>query len=163
MVTMSKHEASMKRYIRDGRAPLPKSELTSKVMSANKGVDTRPEKLLRRSLKQIGLSGHRFHWKNVPGRPDIAYPKCKVAVFVHGCFWHRCPRCNFPLPKSHTAFWKQKFRRNVKRDTLKVRALKEKGWGVLVIWEHEIKRDPLKCAEKVKKRLADRKLKRGSS
>lgn len=84
----------MKNYIRDGRAPIPESEITSKVMSAVRGKDTKPELALRKALKDVGIQGYRLHWKRAPGRPDIAYPGSKVAIFVHGCFWHRCPYCN---------------------------------------------------------------------
>nr|WP_305064770.1 hypothetical protein [Methanococcoides sp.] len=61
-------------YIRDGRAPIPLSENTSKVMSANKGKNTEPELMLRKALRDIGLSGYRIHWKKATGKPDIAYP-----------------------------------------------------------------------------------------
>lgn len=143
-------------YFRDGRAPIPESEATSRVMSANKGKDTGPEMALRMALREIGIPGYRLHWKKVPGRPDIAYPGRKVAVFIHGCFWHRCPHCDLPLPKSHTDFWSKKFMRNKKRDEEKIRALKAESWTVLVIWECEIKEDVLNCAERVKALVAER-------
>ena len=66
----------------------------------------------RKTLREIGLSGYRLHWKKAAGRPDIAYPGRKIAIFVHGCFWHRCPYCDLPLPKSHPEFWSEKFKRN---------------------------------------------------
>jgi len=137
-------------YIRDGRAPIPKSDVTSKVMSKNRGKDTGPELALRRVLRDTGLAGYRLHWKKVPGRPDLAYPGKKIAIFVHGCFWHRCPYCNLPLPKSHTDFWSKKFEKNKKRDSSKIVKLESEGWDVLVIWECEIKEDIRGCARKVK-------------
>ena len=137
-------------YIRDGRAPIPESETTSRIMSAIRGIETKPELALRKALRDVGIRGYRLHWKKVPGRPDIAYPRRKVAVFVHGCFWHRCPYCNLPLPKSHTDWWEMKLERNRKRDLEKVRALEDEGWKVLVFWEHEVERDALACAKKVK-------------
>lgn len=136
-------------YIRNGRAPIPKSEVTSRVMSANRGKDTKPELILRKALREIGLPGYRLHWKKAPGRPDITYPSRRVAVFVNGCFWHRCTRCNLPLPKSNTEYWRQKFERNVERDARKRRLLDKEGWEVLVIWECEIRENPLKCAKRV--------------
>ena len=137
-------------YLRDGRAPIPESEATSRVMSANRGKNTGPELTLKKALREAGLSGYRLHWKKAPGRPDIAYPGRKVAVFIHGCFWHRCPHCDLLPPKSNTDFWSKKFRRNKKRDAEKVRALEAKGWNVLVIWECEINEDALECAKTVK-------------
>lgn len=140
-------------YIRDGRAPVPESENTSKVMSAVRGKNTKPELALRKALREIGLLGYRLHWKRVPGRPDIAYPKSKLAIFVHGCFWHRCPYCNSPLPKTHTDFWLKKFERNKERDTSKILILEAEGWKVFVFWEHEIRKDAIECANRVKASL----------
>ncbi|WP_198003717.1 very short patch repair endonuclease [Methanococcoides burtonii] len=138
------------KYIRDGRAPIPKSKITSRVMSANVGKDTKPELLLRKALRYIGIPGYRLHWKKVPGRPDITYPGGKIAIFVNGCYWHRCPYCNLPLPKSHTDFWAEKFKRNKERDDENIRLLKAEGWKIIVLWECEIKRDVMECAERVR-------------
>ncbi len=137
-------------YLRDGRAPLPKSEATSRVMSANRGKDTKPEINLRKALREAGLPGYRLHWKGAPGRPDIAYPGHKVAIFMHGDFWHRCPVCNLPLPKTHTEFWEQKLERNVQRDARKVADLEAAGWKVFVCWEHEVRECPQTCAERIR-------------
>jgi DNA mismatch endonuclease (patch repair protein) len=145
-------------YLRDGRAPIPNSEITSRVMSANKGKDTKPEMILRRSLREAGLPGYRLHWKGAPGRPDIAYPGHRVAIFVHGDFWHRCPVCNLPLPKTHTEFWEQKLERNVQRDARKVAELEAAGWKVFVCWEHEIREDPSICAERIRTYIESKKL-----
>jgi len=125
-------------YIRDGRAPVPKSEVTSRVMSANKAKNTKPEVILRRALWANGLRGYRCNYKKAPGRPDIAFPKKKIAIFVNGCFWHRCPHCKLPLPKSNQDFWKTKFEANKKRDREKVTLLGKEGWKVFIIWECEI-------------------------
>lgn len=138
------------KYIRDGRAPIPKLETTSKVMSANVPKDTKPELVLRKYLRKIGISGYRLHWKKASGRPDIAYPGRKIAIFVNGCFWHRCPHCDLPLPKSNTDFWLKKFVRNKERDAKKIHNLEEDGWKVIVLWECEIKKDVLGCAKRVK-------------
>jgi DNA mismatch endonuclease (patch repair protein) len=141
------------RYIRNGRAPIPESETTSRVMSSIRGKETRPELALRKALRKIGCGGYRIHWKKVPGRPDIAYPHLKVAVFVHGCFWHSCPYCGLPLPKSHTDWWREKLKRNKERDIAKIHALQTDGWQVLICWEHEISRNPMDCAQKVRRLL----------
>jgi DNA mismatch endonuclease (patch repair protein) len=111
----------------------------NKSMQGNKRRDTRPELEMRRLLREAGFPGYRLQWKKVPGRPDIAYPGRKVAIFVNGCFWHRCPRCNLPLPKSNREFWEAKFKRNVERDRRKIEELEALGWKVLVVWECELK------------------------
>ncbi len=140
----------MAEYLRDGRAPIPESESTSRVMRANRGKDTSPELQLRGALRAIGLRGYRLHWRGAAGRPDIAYPRHRVAIFVHGDFWHRCPVCDLPLPKTHTEFWEQKLKRNTDRDKRKIIELEQAGWMVFVCWEHEIKADPMRCAARVK-------------
>lgn len=141
-------------YIRDGRAPIPKKESTSRVMQANKARDTKPEVALRKALREAGLRGYRLHSKQLPGRPDIAFGKAKVAVFINGCFWHRCPHCDLPLPKSNTDFWKKKFDANVVRDRKKVEALEEAGWRALTIWECEVDAQLLACLEKIERVLS---------
>lgn len=127
-------------YKRDGRAPIPKEERTSYTMSRIRGKDTKPELRLRRALRSIGVRGYRLHWKKVPGRPDLAFPGKRVAVFVHGCYWHRCPFCKLQLPKSNTAFWKDKFQKNSARDAKNKAALLAAGWRTLTFWECELKR-----------------------
>ncbi len=125
----------------DSRNPLPSSPETRKVMKANKGKNTGPELMLRNGLREAGYGGYRLNWKKAVGRPDITYPGRKVAIFVNGCFWHRCPHCNLPLPKSHTEFWQQKFERNVERDARKTNELEKEGWTVITVWECEIRKD----------------------
>ncbi len=126
---------------KDNRNPEPSSAITTKVMKANKGKDTVPEITLRKALREMGFPGYRLNWKKAPGRPDIAYPGRKVAIFVNGCFWHRCPLCNLPLPKTNTGFWESKFSRNVERDERKRKELESLGWTVITIWECQIKKD----------------------
>jgi len=123
-----------KGYVRDKRSPTPSNDHVSKVMSSNKAKDTLPELALRRSLRANGAGGYRLRWK-VPGRPDIAYPGRKVAIFVNGCFWHRCPYCDLPLPKSNTDFWANKFEKNKERDCRKKALLEAEGWVVIIVWE----------------------------
>jgi DNA mismatch endonuclease (patch repair protein) len=142
-----------KKYLRDGRAPIPKNNITSKVMSANKAKDTNPELVLRKALWQLGIRGYRLHLKDLVGRPDISFPNKKVAIFVNGCFWHRCPHCDLPLPKSNTKFWENKFSKNKKRDIKKVEQLNDKGWITLIFWECQIIRNIEHCIDKVKETL----------
>ncbi|MGW8170055.1 MAG: very short patch repair endonuclease [Sulfurovaceae bacterium] len=145
----------MKKYIRDGRAPIPKNENISKVMSANKAKNTKPEILFRKALWHAGIKGYRLNWKKVPGRPDIAFPGKKIAIFIHGCYWHRCPYCNPSFPKSNVEFWDEKFKKNVARDKKKTKELELQGWKVIVIWECELKKNLGKQIEKIKSILTD--------
>jgi DNA mismatch endonuclease (patch repair protein) len=84
-------------------------------------------------LRRGGLSGYRRHWP-VAGKPDFAWPKMKVALFVDGCFWHGCPRCNRPS-KSNVVFWGKKVDDNRRRDIRVARLLRRSGWSVLRVWE----------------------------
>ena len=143
-----------KKYCRDGRAPIPKDEKISRVMSANKGENTTPEITMRKALRELGLVGYRLHWKKVSGKPDIAYPSKKIAIFVNGCFWHRCPYCKNPYPKTNRPFWKKKFNNNIKRDKLKTRLLRKNGWKVFTFWECQIKKNAEKCAIKIKNQIS---------
>ena len=93
---------------------------------------------------------------NLPGSPDIAYRKEKVALFVHGCFWHRCPIHGTKIPSTHSAFWRRKFARNVERDRLNREELESMGWKVIEIWEHEVKADPRGCAERIRAEVRTR-------
>lgn len=140
-------------YLRDGRAPIPISPITSKVMSSNKGKGTEPELLMRRALFAVGVKGYRLNWKKVPGRPDIAFPGKKKAIFINGCFWHRCTKCAPNFPKTNIEFWTTKFDRNRSRDQKKIEELQQLGWEVLVIWECEIKDDLDGLVENVKNKF----------
>lgn len=110
-------------------------------MSSIKSKHTKPELTVRNLLWKRGLRGYRLHWKKVPGTPDIAFPGKMVAIFINGCYWHRCPHCNPNMPKSNTDFWKEKFFKNVKRDKHKVETLRNIGWQVVTLWECRIKQD----------------------
>lgn len=129
--------------------PVPTSAAVSRTMQANRAKDTMPERILRKKLWECGLRGYRIHSKDVPGRPDIAFKRQKVAIFVHGCFWHRCAICRLPLPKSNRAFWIKKFRRNRARDRRKARALKKLGWRVIQVWECQLDRSPIRVANRI--------------
>ena len=137
-------------YIRDGRSPIPTNETTSELMSAIKSKNTTPELSFRKRLWRQNIRGYRLHWKKAPGTPDIAFPRKKIAIFVNGCFWHRCPYCNLPIPKANNYFWSQKFTKNVERDARKIDALKCQDWNVVVVWECEIKKNPLQKIAKIR-------------
>ena len=119
--------------------PVSVDEGIRKSMQSNKGKDTKPEIRVRALLRKIGFPGYRLYRKDLPGKPDIAYPGRKIAIFVNGCFWHRCPRCNPSFPKTNVEFWKRKFDRNVERDRENMEALKEMGWIPVTVWECELK------------------------
>lgn len=148
-----KRKLEHREYMRDGRAPVPANEVVSRVMSANRGKDTGPEKILAKALWAAGIRGYRKNWKKAPGRPDIAFPGRKIAIFIHGCFWHRCPRCRLPLPKSNQDFWKEKFARNKKRDTQKLKELDDLGWQTIVVYECELESGLIKIVGTIKKKF----------
>ncbi|WP_082405973.1 very short patch repair endonuclease [Achromobacter xylosoxidans] len=90
-------------------------------------------------LRRARLIGWRRHLKIV-GAPDFAFPAARVAVMVHGCFWHGCPR-HYRSPTSNAAYWSAKIARNIARDRLVRARLRRDGWSVLTFWEHDLKRE----------------------
>jgi DNA mismatch endonuclease (patch repair protein) len=107
-------------------------------MRANRRVDTGPERALRAELHRLGLRFRkdlRLKLNDSFVRPDVVFPRAKVAVFVDGCFWHCCPD-HGEMPKSNRSFWEQKLKRNVERDRENDQALTENGWAVLRFFEH---------------------------
>ncbi len=118
---------------------------TRHVMQANRSKNTKPELRVRAALREAGLTGYRLHWKKAPGHPDICFPGRRIAIFVHGCFWHRCPYCSPSRPKTHPEFWEEKFDRNRARDARDNALLVSEGWTVMVVWECRLKKD---CFEK---------------
>lgn len=105
-------------------------------MARIRGRDTRPEQLLRRALWKDGLR-YRLQYRLTCGRPDLAFPGARLAVFIDGCFWHGCPE-HYVRPRSRGDFWSRKLRENVERDIRQTQALQEAGWKVERVWEHEI-------------------------
>jgi DNA mismatch endonuclease (patch repair protein) len=105
------------------------------MMSGIRGKNTQPELAVRRALFAAGYR-FRLHRRDLPGAPDVVLPGRKVAIFVHGCFWHRHPGCRFATtPSTRPDFWKEKFEKNVVRDGDARDALTASGWRVLVCWE----------------------------
>ena len=115
------------------------SNRRSELMARIRGQDTVPELTVRRIAHRMGLR-FRLHRRDLPGRPDLVLPKHRLAVFVHGCFWHRHKGCRYAsTPKSRIVFWTEKFASNVDRDARQEAALRMLGWRVLVLWECEVK------------------------
>ena len=113
------------------------AERRSAVMAKIKGKDTGPELRVRKAAHALGLR-FRLHRSDLPGKPDLVFPKFRLALFVHGCFWHQHAGCRrASMPKSRTDYWEAKLRRNVERDALNASALKLMGWRSVVIWECE--------------------------
>jgi len=118
-------------------------------MSRISGRDTKPEMLVRRMIHAAGFR-YRLHVKDLPGKPDLVFPRAGMVVFVHGCFWHM-HHCRYgkPVPASNADFWAQKRRGNAERDRRNRMALRKAGWRVMEIWECHT-RD----AEKLRARVA---------
>lgn len=117
------------------------AEATHKSMVGNRSTETRPEQLLRKALWADGLRGYRKNVRKLPGKPDVVYGKAKLAVFVHGCYWHQCPYCSRNrLPKTNALYWEAKFVQNVERDKRNLVELQAKGYRVLVFWECQLKK-----------------------
>lgn len=110
-------------------------------MSGIRGKDTKPEMIVRKALFSSGFR-YRLHRRDLPGAPDIVMPGRKIAIFVHGCFWHMHTNCKFAkLPSTRTEFWSTKLHGNAVRDQFAIKALQSSGWRVLVVWEC-VTRDP---------------------
>lgn len=121
-------------------------EQRSHCMSRIRGKDTKPEITLRKALWARGVR-YRKQYK-ITGKPDLAFPGKKVAVFVDGCFWHGCPD-HSSIPKKNTDFWQSKLQKNIERDKNVSNILESEGWMVMRFWEHEIKKNVNDVAEQI--------------
>lgn len=130
----------------DNLTPERRSWNMGRIRSGN----TRPEIQVRSMLHRRGFR-FRLHRRDLPGRPDIVLPKLRVAMFVHGCFWHRHADCRYAYePHSREAFWTTKFKANVERDESVASELRNLGWTVVVVWECELRQ-----RERLENRLVD--------
>lgn len=120
-------------------------------MSQIRGKGTKQEIILKNKLRAAGLSGYRMHFE-LAGKPDIAYPGHKLAIFLDGCFWHKCPMC-YNKPRTNRTFWLKKLGDNVIRDKKINQQLKKAGWKVIRFWEHDIRKNSDKCIRTVRKVL----------
>ena len=133
----------------DTLTPSQRSEMMSRI----RGRDTKPELQVRSILHRMG---YRFTLDNrdMPGSPDIVLPRYDVAIFVHGCFWHRHARCRYAsTPKTRRSFWNAKFQANKARDRRVTAALRRDGWRVWTVWECQL-RTPEKVASRLERMLA---------
>ncbi len=125
-------------------------EKRSLVMSKIKSKNTSPELTLRKALHKLGYR-YRLHVKNLPGKPDLVFPKLKKVVFVHGCFWHLHKNCrDGTIPKTRHEYWKNKLERNVERDKKHIKQLDEMEWKSLVVWECEIEKQLDKTISRIR-------------
>ena len=109
----------------------------SEIMAKVRSRDTEPEMRVRRSLHRAGFR-YRLHPPELPGRPDLLFPRHRIALFVHGCFWHSHGCNKSQLPKSNVTFWSEKIQRNVSRDLGVRHQLEQLGWKWRVIWQCEL-------------------------
>jgi len=123
-------------------------------MSQINGKDTKPEITVRRIVHRLGCR-FRLHRRELPGSPDIVLPRHRKVIFVHGCFWHM-HRCKYGLvrPSTNAEFWEKKRTGNVDRDRRNIKALRDMGWRVLVVWECWT-RDIMKLEYRLREFLAD--------
>ena len=120
-------------------ADIFEAEKRSEIMSRIRGRDTKPEMVVRKIAHRLGFR-FRLHRRDLPGCPDIVFPRYRAVIMVHGCFWHRHPSCKYAYsPKTRVQFWQDKFESNLVRDRRNETALRELGWRVLVIWECDMK------------------------
>lgn len=115
----------------DRVSPETRSRMMSKIRSKN----TKPEMAVRRVLWRAGLR-YRVHDRTLPGTPDISNKRKRLAVFVDGCFWHGCPTCR-SIPQTNADFWRSKIDGNRRRRGRVKKALEERGFSVIEVWEHE--------------------------
>lgn len=120
-------------------------------MSRIHAKNTGPELLFRKAISDAGIRGYRLHYKLL-GKPDLVFLKRKIAVFIDGCFWHKCPKC-FPYLSTAKKYWVNKIRSNIDRDIRISEELKKTEWKVIRIWEHEIESGLSKRIKMIKKLL----------
>lgn len=130
-------------------APPAKTESTRTSMRGNKSALTKPELSLSKILEEAGIKGVDANYLRLPGTPDLVFLNKKLAIFIHGCFWHRCPYCNPHFPETNQEYWSAKFRRNKARDKGVKASLQAIGWRVMIIWECQLKRDPSRVLRRI--------------
>lgn len=128
------------------------TEQRSYCMSRITSKNTKPELMFRKAVWGQGIRGYRLHAK-LPGKPDLFFPKKRVAIFIDGCFWHHCPDC-FVRPKSNNDYWDKKIERNTNRDVEVNKSLQNDSITVVRLWEHEVKKSLDKSLARVESVLS---------
>jgi len=124
------------------RETLVVREEVRKSMRSNRSTETKPEVALRLALRKLHATGYRKNFHGLPGTPDIVFTHTRLAVFVHGCFWHGCRLCGtYRVPKTNEAFWREKVRRNQARHQQRLEELDSLGYRTLTFWECQLKAD----------------------
>ena len=134
-------------------APPASSASTQASMKGNRSRGTWPESELARVLVARGLTDYVANDPAMPGTPDFVFYREKVAVFVHGCYWHRCPYCRPNFPKSNVDYWTAKFRRNRYRDAQNRSSLRAIGWRSIVVWECVLRKNPTRVGARIQRHL----------
>lgn len=128
----------------------------SQAMRAVRGKDNRTtERKLRFALVRARMRGWTLNARAIDGCPDFYFPTRRVAIFVDGCFWHGCPKCGH-IPKANSRFWAAKIRRNQTRDGSISERLRERGYRVLRLWEHELREDLAGCVRRIGRAITTR-------
>jgi DNA mismatch endonuclease, patch repair protein len=130
------------------------AEQRRRIMAACRSTDTKPEVRLRQGLFSAGIRGWRCHYKRAAGKPDLAWPALRVAVFVDGAFWHGHPARH--KPGRSGSYWDQKIARNVERDRETNRLLADEDWTVLRVWDFEVQRNLEDVVDRIARVLRDR-------
>lgn len=138
------------------------SELRSRNMAAIRSRNNlSTERRLRSLFIRRGVRGWKLNAPRDIGSPDFWFPRSRVIVFVHGCFWHACPRCGH-IPKTNVAYWKAKLSRNQLRDRRVKRSARNLGYFVVQVWECELKTRPISCVDRIL-RIVNRESKHNAS
>lgn len=141
--------------VREPKRPPATTPERSRIMRAVGRRDTGPERSVQRSLRALGLRFSK-NARDLPGSPDIVFRRARVAVFVHGCFWHRHEGCRLAtMPRSNVDYWRAKFAANVQRDRRKLSALKILGWKTIVVWQCQVEADASAVARRIESFLRE--------
>ena len=123
-------------------------------MSKIRSEGTKPELRLRKLVRAASGRSLRYNVRELPGSPDVVVHSLRIAIFMEGCLWHKCP-VHFRMPKSNVPFWEDKIRKNVRRDRKNRAALRLAGWTVWRIWEHDLRqKDVPRTLRNLRKRFA---------
>lgn len=117
-----------------------------RIMAAIRARNTTPELLIRKLLRSRGLTGYRCHPTGLPGKPDVVFPRWKIAIFVDGAFWHGHP---LYVREHASEYWRQKIRRNTERDWMNQENLRSLGWKTIRFWDFEVEADAIACVRTI--------------